>query len=62
MDWQIEERFAVTIQQFTPKTVDYHNNKLMAFDVVFDAPLHLPNGIGLGKATSHGFGVVYKAR
>jgi hypothetical protein len=62
MDWQIEERFAVTIQQFTSKTVDYHNNKLMAFDVVFDAPLHLPNGIGLGKATSHGFGVVYKAR
>ena len=62
MDWQIPEHFTANIHQFMPNIVSYHGNKLIAFDVRFDVPLWLPNGIGLGKAVSHGFGVVEKMR
>jgi Cas6b C-terminal domain/Cas6b N-terminal domain len=57
--WQIEERFDVTLLQLrATKKVRYHRTELMAFDVAFSTNLQLPEGIGLGKAASHGFGVL----
>ncbi len=40
------------------RTVRVHNTERLAFNVLFRCNLSLPDGIGLGKAVSHGFGVV----
>ncbi|TAE11151.1 MAG: hypothetical protein EAZ95_13970 [Bacteroidetes bacterium] len=64
VDWQInegrQERFSVQIQDFT--ALGKHVYKLMpfsAFDVQFSTELYLPPFIGLGKAVTHGFGVLH---
>ncbi len=63
MDWQIPKRFDPQLLDLKNwKQVRYHKIHLNAFDVVFDVPLLLPGGIGIGKATSHGFGVLQKWR
>lgn len=60
-DWQIPERFGVEILELRSwDQVRYHKVYLNAFDVVFQVPLLLPEDVGLGKATSHGFGVLRK--
>jgi hypothetical protein len=57
--WQLPQRLEVALQniQQTHK-VKYHGVDLVAFDVSFTANIDLPEGLGLGKACSHGFGVV----
>ena len=59
MDWRIEKRFEVDILELKDwRKIRYHKVHLNGFDVVFRVPLNLPSGIGLGKATSHGFGIL----
>ena len=61
MDWQVPEHFEVELLELRAwKQVRYHKVHLNAFDVVFQVSILLPEGIGLGKATSHGFGVLQK--
>jgi len=63
MDWRIPERFEVELLELRVwRQLPYHKVHLNAFDVVFQVPLLLPGGIGLGKATSHGFGALQKWR
>lgn len=63
MDWRIPKRFEAEILEIKScKRVRYHKVQLNAFDIVMQVPLLLPNGIGLGKAPSHGFGVLQKWR
>ena len=57
MDWRIPERFKAELLELQSfKQARYHKVKLNTFDVVFQVPIALPNGIGLGKSPSHGLG------
>ena len=57
--WQLPERLVVRIPQITRTTRAKHKGILMlTFDVLFEANLFLPIGLGIGKAVSHGYGVV----
>jgi Cas6b C-terminal domain/Cas6b N-terminal domain len=57
--WQLPQRLEVTLLQLrSTHTVQHKGVPMVAFDVSFSANIHLPEGLGLGKACSHGFGVV----
>ena len=59
VDWRVPERLEVRLQQIRgTRKVSYHGNSFVGFDVVFSLNGVIPLGIGLGKAVSHGFGVV----
>ena len=60
MGWDSKERIQtnlMTINRIAP--VPYHRMQLLAFDVEFTTNMLVPSGLGMGKAVSHGFGVVY---
>jgi hypothetical protein len=60
MGWASKERIQTNlliINQISP--VPYHRTQLLAFDVVFSSNVLIPSGMGIGKAVSHGFGVIY---
>lgn len=62
MGWDSNERIEtnlLTINRIAP--VPYHRIQLLAFDVEFSTNMLVPSGLGMGKAVSHGFGVVYPA-
>ena len=57
LGWQGTEEIKVTIQEIRKtQLLPYHGQRLMAFDLVFDTNVNLPEGIALGKAVSFGFG------
>jgi Cas6b C-terminal domain/Cas6b N-terminal domain len=57
--WQLPVRVEAKLVQLqhTHKIIS-HRTELIAFDVVFAANIDLPEGLGLGKSCSLGFGVV----
>lgn len=57
LGWQGTEEIKVTVQEIRKtQLLPYHGQRLMAFDLVFDTNVKLPEGIALGKAVSFGFG------
>jgi Cas6b C-terminal domain/Cas6b N-terminal domain len=57
--WQLPQRLEVSLIQIrSTHTVPHKGVPMVAFDVSFSANITLPEGLGLGKAVSHGFGVV----
>jgi hypothetical protein len=57
--WQLPERLEVTLLNIqATHTLKHKGVPMVAFDVSFAANIDLPIGLGLGKACSHGFGVV----
>jgi Cas6b C-terminal domain/Cas6b N-terminal domain len=57
--WQLPQRLEVALVQIrATHTVLHKNIPMVALDVSFIANIDLPEGVGLGKAISHGFGVV----
>lgn len=48
----------VELLDFRSHTTHAFNNTFLAFDVLFRTNITLPEHIGLGKAVSHGFGLV----
>ncbi|MBK8444228.1 MAG: hypothetical protein IPL35_12790 [Sphingobacteriales bacterium] len=42
------------------RTCSYHGVKIIAFEIDFESNIALPVPLGLGKAVSHGFGVLQK--
>lgn len=60
--WQIPQKFEVAIQELLRSdSLHFHQTKLSSFDVQFSCPLALPPEIGIGKAVSHGLGVLNPA-
>ncbi len=56
--WQLPERLeAQVVDIHQRRKTRYHNTDLMAFEITYRCNLLLPEGIALGKAVSHGFGV-----
>jgi hypothetical protein len=57
--WQLPQRLEVSLIQIrSTHTVPHKGVPMVAFDVSFSANISLPEGLGLGKSVSHGFGVV----
>lgn len=57
--WQLPPRsLQVQLLDYRSHTTRSFGNQFMAFDVLFRSNITLPEGIGLGKAVSHGFGIV----
>ncbi len=47
------------IQTSHPRLTRCHDGKLLAFDIAFEANMELPDGVGIGKAASHGYGTLW---
>ena len=65
VDWHIEEdkKIEVNITKILKeKKTWFKGNPLLAFDVEFTSNVFIPSTIGLGKAASHGYGVVFAQR
>jgi len=61
--WWLPERLKVEMVEIHQhKKTYYHQIPLVAFGLTYRCNLKLPDGIALGKATSHGFGVQRAAR
>ncbi len=43
-----------------PRQARYHDTKLLSFDIAFQANIDLPDGPGIGKSASHGFGLLQR--
>lgn len=57
LGWEGKEEIQVVVQEIRKtQLIPYHDQRLMAFDLVFDTNVNLPEGIALGKAVSFGFG------
>jgi hypothetical protein len=48
---------AELVEVHSYKKVNYHKTDLIAFEITYRCNIAMPEGIALGKATSHGFGV-----
>jgi hypothetical protein len=59
--WTVENAIQVAITEIeTEKVIRYKDLPYHSFDLTFKCNVSLPPYIGLGKAPSHGFGIVYK--
>lgn len=57
MDFQLPERLETSILHIDrTRKLNFHGTSLVSFNTVFSANLALPPWVGIGKATSHGFG------
>ncbi|MEM1121433.1 MAG: CRISPR-associated endonuclease Cas6 [Bacteroidota bacterium] len=57
--WQIPRKFEVFLTDYQrPRLVRYRNNKMLSFDVEWQANLRLPPAISLGKGASEGKGLL----
>lgn len=57
MDLYIETTLQVGAS-FSEKSTRFKNNKIIAFERMFEINAILPNYIGLGKQVSRGFGTI----
>ncbi len=65
IDWKLEtdKKIELKITEIiAEKTTRYKNFTHVIFDVEFKTNVFIPQHIGLGKAASHGYGVVYVKR
>jgi len=59
IDLFVEERIEVKIKSFqSERLMNYKDQQMQAFTLVFRTNVSLPNFIGLGKGSSIGFGVI----
>lgn len=59
LEWTVGKPIELVITEYNePQPVVFKKQKLLGFDLKFKTNVFLPNFIGLGKAVSHGFGIV----
>jgi Cas6b C-terminal domain/Cas6b N-terminal domain len=57
--WQLDARFHIKItEQLKREWVEYKGIKVLAFTLDFEGNVALPDGVGLGKGASIGYGVL----
>ncbi len=63
VQWNIEKKVEVIISHIhAQRWAKFKNVGLLAFDITFSANVSLPEYIGLGKASSIGFGTIHRVR
>ncbi len=61
IDWHVEAQIELNIHKIpNVKTVLHRSATVLAFHVQFSCNMLLPDGIGLGKGVSFGFGSIWK--
>jgi hypothetical protein len=61
LNWNIDQKIHLTIMEvIDEQKVTFKKNSVLAFDILIQTNVVLPNDIGLGKGVSHGFGVIEK--
>ena len=60
LDTFLEQEVKACIVDLTPHEVTFKGVRMQAFDAVVETNIPLPEGCGLGKGVSHGFGVIIK--
>lgn len=58
LDIFLEQEVKATIIDLTPRVVTFKGVRMQAFDSDVQLNITLPEGCGLGKGVSHGFGVI----
>ena len=59
--WTVENSIEVAITEIeSERVITYKDLPYHSFDLYFKCNVSLPPYIGLGKAPSHGFGIVHK--
>ncbi|MDX2246829.1 MAG: CRISPR-associated endonuclease Cas6 [Bacteroidia bacterium] len=59
MSYRLPERLEVRLLNIREtRTVRLHGNSLLGFNLLFNANIHLPDDMALGRGVSHGFGVM----
>ena len=59
--WNLDQQLGVTIPRLHVKRLfNFKDHQMVGFDLDFTANVVLPDGIGLGKSVSRGFGVIGK--
>ena len=63
LGWRIPRRFESDITQITRiQVTQAHDVEMMTFDVEFSTDLVLPDGLGIGKSSSRGYGVLRRMK
>ena len=61
--WHVTKRIELKIlSSFEPVWISYKSIPMLAFNCHFESNVSLPSGLGLGKGSSIGFGVVHSLR
>jgi hypothetical protein len=59
--WNLDRQVKITIPRLRESRLfNFKDHQMMGFDLDFTANVLLPDGIGLGKSVSRGFGVIGK--
>ena len=63
VDWQLDNRLEVRITAISdPKAIKFKNIMVDTYNIQFDCNIFLPDKIGLGKGSAHGYGTVRGVR
>ncbi len=65
VNWQLEKKKNIDVkisEIIGEKVTKFKNTPRVAFDIKFKTNVFIPQHIGLGKAASHGYGVVYAVK
>lgn len=61
VEWQIEQEIKLEIMEVTQqRIIRFKGKPLVAFNLIFRSNTVLPDFLGLGKSTSHGYGMIKK--
>lgn len=59
LGWNGSEEILINLQDIgQPRFLTFKGQRMLSFDLIFDANADLPSGLGLGKAVSTGFGIL----
>jgi hypothetical protein len=62
LGWKGTKQVEVVLQEIRgSRLLPFHGQQLLAFNLIFDTNVDVPVGLGLGKAPSFGFGVLFDA-
>lgn len=59
IQWQLPaHKLQVRLRDYQARAITEFDNRFLSFDLTFNTNIALPEGIGLGKAVSHGYGML----
>ncbi len=63
IDWHITDNILLNILEVKDqRIIRFKGRPVLAFDLIFEANILLPNFIGLGKSASHGYGMIHSQK
>jgi hypothetical protein len=60
LEYEVHDRIHVNIKDLEEKYVNLKGKRFLAFDVVFETNIVIPDYLGIGKSSSRGYGTIKK--